>query len=106
MRRATEAVAKILGCSAEEVVVRTVEDKPENVSRAGIPFTRRTLPTINVDFLDSRVTPAQKRQLAKPLTKILSETLGYSEVGVTIIFRSTSAGNIARDGRLCRRRRY
>ncbi|TMI64014.1 hypothetical protein E6H16_05405 [Candidatus Bathyarchaeota archaeon] len=65
-----------------------------------------TLPTINVDFLDSRVTPAQKRQLAKSLTKILSETLGYSEDVVTIIFRSTSAGNIARDGRLCRRRRY
>jgi len=41
MKRATEAVARILGCSAEEVVVRIVEDKPENVSRAGIPFTRR-----------------------------------------------------------------
>jgi len=40
MKRATEA-ARILGCSAEEVVVRIVEDKPENVSRAGIPFTRR-----------------------------------------------------------------
>jgi len=41
MKRATEAVAKILGCSAEEVVVRIVEDKPENGSKAGIPFTRR-----------------------------------------------------------------
>jgi len=41
MKRVTEAVARILGCSPEEVVVRFVEDKPENVSRAGIPFTRR-----------------------------------------------------------------
>ena len=40
MKRA-EAVARILGCSPEEVVVRIVEDNPENVSRAGIPFTRR-----------------------------------------------------------------
>jgi phenylpyruvate tautomerase PptA (4-oxalocrotonate tautomerase family) len=65
-----------------------------------------TLPTINADFLDSRVTPAQNRQLAKSLTKILSEVLGYSEDGVTIIFRSTSAGNIARDEKLRRPRRY
>ena len=41
MKRATEAVVRILECSAEEVIVRIVEDKPENVSRAGIPFTRR-----------------------------------------------------------------
>ncbi len=41
MKRATEAVARILSCSPEEVVVRIVEDKPENVSRAGISFTRR-----------------------------------------------------------------
>ena len=41
MKRVTEAVARILGCSTEEVVVRIVEDKPENVSRAGIPLTRR-----------------------------------------------------------------
>jgi phenylpyruvate tautomerase PptA (4-oxalocrotonate tautomerase family) len=41
MRKATEAVGKFLSCSPEEVVVRITEDKPENVSRAGIPFTER-----------------------------------------------------------------
>lgn len=61
------------------------------------------MPTISVDLLDSRVTLAQKRQLAKSLTRILSETLGYSEEGVTVIFRSVSTGNIARDGTLGRR---
>ncbi len=41
MKRATEAVVKVLGCSPEEVVVNIIESKPENVSRAGIPFTER-----------------------------------------------------------------
>jgi 4-oxalocrotonate tautomerase family enzyme len=41
MRKATEAVVKILGCSPEEVVVSIIEYKPENVSRAGTPFTER-----------------------------------------------------------------
>jgi phenylpyruvate tautomerase PptA (4-oxalocrotonate tautomerase family) len=41
MKRATQAVVRVLRCSSEEVVVRIVEDKPENVSRAGTPFTRR-----------------------------------------------------------------
>ena len=41
MRRATEAVVEVLDCSPEEVVVRIIEYKAENVSRAGIPFTRR-----------------------------------------------------------------
>ncbi len=41
MKKATQAVTRVLGCSAEDVVVRIVEDKPENVSRGGIPFTRR-----------------------------------------------------------------
>jgi len=59
-----------------------------------------TLPTINVDLLDSKVTQTQKRQLVKSLTKALSETLGYPEEGVTIIFSSTSGRNIARAGKL------
>ncbi len=41
MKRATEAVVRVLGCSPEEVVVRVVEFKAENVSRAGVPFTER-----------------------------------------------------------------
>jgi len=41
MRKATEAVVKILDCSPEEVVVSIIEYKPENVSRAGTPFTER-----------------------------------------------------------------
>ncbi|OLB47154.1 hypothetical protein AUH73_03540 [archaeon 13_1_40CM_4_53_4] len=41
MKRATEAVVKILNCSAEEVVVSIIEYRPENVSRAGTPFTER-----------------------------------------------------------------
>ena len=41
MRMATSEVVKILKCDPEEVVVRIVEDKPENVSRAGISFTER-----------------------------------------------------------------
>jgi 4-oxalocrotonate tautomerase family enzyme len=41
MKKATEAVVKVLGCSPEEVVVSVTEYKPENVSRAGTPFTER-----------------------------------------------------------------
>jgi phenylpyruvate tautomerase PptA (4-oxalocrotonate tautomerase family) len=41
MKKATEAVVKVLDCSPEEVVVSFVESKAENVSRAGIPFTER-----------------------------------------------------------------
>ncbi len=41
MKRATEAVVKILNCLPEEVVVNIIERKPENVSRAGTPFTER-----------------------------------------------------------------
>lgn len=41
MRKATDAVVRILGCSPEEVVVRIHEQKPENVSRGGFPFTPR-----------------------------------------------------------------
>ncbi len=41
MKKATEAVVNVLGCSPEEVVVRITEYKPENVSRAGTPFTER-----------------------------------------------------------------
>ena len=37
------------------------------------------MPTINVDLLDSKVKQTQKRQLAKSLTKVLSETLGYPD---------------------------
>ena len=39
MRKATQAVVKTVGCAPEEVVVSILEQKPENVSRAGIPFT-------------------------------------------------------------------
>ncbi len=42
MKKATEEVVKVLGCSPEEVVVSIVEYKAENVSRAGIPFTERS----------------------------------------------------------------
>jgi phenylpyruvate tautomerase PptA (4-oxalocrotonate tautomerase family) len=41
MRKAPETVVKILGCSPDEVVMRINEYKPENVSRAGTPFTER-----------------------------------------------------------------
>lgn len=41
MRRATEAVVKVLGCAPEEIVVRITEYKPENMSRAGTQFTER-----------------------------------------------------------------
>jgi len=41
MRKATEGVVKIIGCSPEEVVVSITEYKPENVSRARTPFTER-----------------------------------------------------------------
>jgi phenylpyruvate tautomerase PptA (4-oxalocrotonate tautomerase family) len=41
MRKATDAVVKVIRCSPEEVIVRIVESKPENVSRAGVPFTER-----------------------------------------------------------------
>jgi len=41
MKRATETVVKVLGCSPEEVVVSIIEYRPENVSRAGTPFTER-----------------------------------------------------------------
>ena len=42
MKKATEAVVNVLGCSPEEVVVSIVESKAENVSRAGVPFTERS----------------------------------------------------------------
>ena len=58
------------------------------------------MPTVNVDLLDSKVTREQKRQLAKSLTRVVSETLGYPKERVTIIFRSTSRENIARSGEL------
>ncbi len=41
MKRATDVVVNVLGCSPREVVVSIVEYKAENVSRAGIPFTER-----------------------------------------------------------------
>ncbi len=41
MRKATEAVVNIINCSPEEVVVSIVEHPPEDVSRAGVPFTER-----------------------------------------------------------------
>ena len=41
MKKATEVVVKIIGCSPEDVVVSIVEHRPENVSRAGIPFSER-----------------------------------------------------------------
>jgi 4-oxalocrotonate tautomerase family enzyme len=41
MKKATEAVVRVLGCSPEEVVVSIVEYKAENVGRAGVPFTQR-----------------------------------------------------------------
>jgi 4-oxalocrotonate tautomerase family enzyme len=53
-----------------------------------------------VDLLDSRVTLRQKRQLAESLTEVVSETLGYPNERVTIVFKSTSKRNIARGGKL------
>jgi phenylpyruvate tautomerase PptA (4-oxalocrotonate tautomerase family) len=41
MKKATEAIVKIIDCSPEEVVVSIVEHLPGNVSRAGVPFTER-----------------------------------------------------------------
>ncbi len=41
MKKATETVVKVLGCSPEEVVVSIAESRAENVSRAGVPFTER-----------------------------------------------------------------
>jgi len=53
-----------------------------------------------VDLLDSNITIIQKRQLAQSLTKVVSETLGYSTDRVLIIFRRTAKDDIARGGRL------
>ncbi len=41
MKRATETVVNILGCSPEEVLVSVIEHKADSVSRAGIPFSER-----------------------------------------------------------------
>ncbi len=58
------------------------------------------MPTVRVDLLDTRITLKQKRQLAESLTKVMSETLGYPDDRVEIIFRRTSKGDIARGGKL------
>ncbi len=58
------------------------------------------MPTVIVDLLDSRVTLRRKRQLAESLTEVVSETLGYPNERVTIVFKSTSRRNIARGGKL------
>jgi 4-oxalocrotonate tautomerase family enzyme len=58
------------------------------------------LPTVIVDLLDSKVTLRQKRQLAESLTAAVSETLGYPDERVTIVFKRTSKSNIARGGKL------
>lgn len=42
MRRATDAVVEILGCSPQAVVIRIHEVKAENVSRGGIPLSERS----------------------------------------------------------------
>ncbi len=62
------------------------------------------MPTVHVDLLDSTVTMRQKRQLAKALTNVVSETLGYPKEKVTLIFKNTSKSNIARGGKLGRGR--
>lgn len=41
MRRATDGVVNVLGCSRQAVVVRIIEVKAENLSRGGIPFGKR-----------------------------------------------------------------
>jgi len=62
----------------------------------------KDLPTIRVDLLASKITVAQKRQLAESLTDVVSETLGYPKDRVLIIFRQTPKSDIARGGKLGR----
>ena len=58
------------------------------------------MPTVRVDLLDTKITLKQKRQIAKSLTKVVSETLGYPDDKVVIMFRRTSKADIARGGKL------
>jgi 4-oxalocrotonate tautomerase family enzyme len=62
----------------------------------------KDLPTVRVDLLASKITVAQKRQLAESLTDVVSETLGYPKDRVLIIFRQTPKSDIARGGKLGR----
>lgn len=58
------------------------------------------MPTVRVDLLDTKITLKQKREIAESLTKVVSETFGYPDDRVVIIFRRTSKGDIARGGKL------
>ncbi|HVH14492.1 MAG TPA: tautomerase family protein [Candidatus Angelobacter sp.] len=60
------------------------------------------MPTVRVELLDSKITIGQKKQLAKSLTDIVFETLGYPKGRVLIIFRQTPKSDIARGGKLGR----
>ena len=58
------------------------------------------LPTLRVDLFDTKVTLKQKRQLARSLTSVVTETLGNPSEEVTVVFRSSSRKDIARGGEL------
>jgi phenylpyruvate tautomerase PptA (4-oxalocrotonate tautomerase family) len=38
------------------------------------------MPTVRVDLLDSKITLAQKKQLAESLTDVVSEILSYPKI--------------------------
>lgn len=50
------------------------------------------MPTVRVDLLDTKITLKEKGQLAESLTKVVSETLGYPDDRVIIIFKHRSKG--------------
>ncbi|OLE90603.1 MAG: hypothetical protein AUF79_09720 [Crenarchaeota archaeon 13_1_20CM_2_51_8] len=58
------------------------------------------MPTVRVDLFDSKITLKQKKELAKSLTSVVSETLGAPKDRVVIIFKHTLKNDIARGGKL------
>lgn len=58
------------------------------------------MPTIDVNFFDTKVTLKQKRMLAEVLTTAASETLGSARDEITIVFRGSSKNDVARGGKL------
>ncbi len=58
------------------------------------------MPTVRVDLLDTKITLKEKRELARVLTRVVSETLGDPKEGVTVVFNSSSRTDVARGGML------
>jgi phenylpyruvate tautomerase PptA (4-oxalocrotonate tautomerase family) len=56
------------------------------------------LPTVRVDLVDTKITLKQKRELARSLTRVVSETLGDPKDRVMVVFNSRARTDVARGG--------